>query len=72
MSDHRPGPGWRRGSEAQRATAAALTALPAHTHFFHGLPIGRTGDDVDHLVIGPTGGVGDRVAPVVGAGDHHT
>lgn len=55
MSDHRPGPGWRRGSEAQRATAAALTALPAHTHFFHGLPIGRTGDDVDHLVIGPTG-----------------
>lgn len=55
MSDHRPGPGWGRGSDGQRATAAALTALPADTHFFHGLPIGRTGDEVDHLVVGPTG-----------------
>ena len=55
MSDHRAGSGWGRGADGQRATAAALSALPATCHFFHGLPIGRGGDEVDHLIIGPTG-----------------
>lgn len=54
-SDHRSGAGWGRGAEGQRATAAALAALPTSSQYFHGLAVGRTGDEVDHLVVGPSG-----------------
>lgn len=43
-----------KGAQGERATHEALLALSGYV-VAHGLKIGRTRGDIDHLVIGPTG-----------------
>jgi hypothetical protein len=58
----RPGEGpdqvaanWARGAAGERTTERALMALPPTYHIFHGLKTARSGSDIDHVVIGPSG-----------------
>ena len=44
-----------KGVAGEQATAAELATLPSSYRVFHGLKIGSTKGDIDHLVIGPTG-----------------
>ena len=46
---------WAKGAEGERATAAELDRLPGNFYVHHGLKLGTTKGDIDHLVIGPTG-----------------
>ena len=39
----------------ERAVASRLSTLPPGWTVLHSLPIGRTGADIDHLVVGPGG-----------------
>ena len=45
----------RKGIEGERATSEALSDLPSSYRVAHGLKIGTTKGDIDHLVIGPSG-----------------
>ncbi len=45
----------RKGIEGERATSEALSDLPSSYRVAHGLKIGTTKADIDHLVIGPSG-----------------
>jgi hypothetical protein len=46
---------WYAAASGEIAVAAALSALPAGWQVFHGLPVGMSGSDVNHLVVGPAG-----------------
>ncbi len=45
----------RRGTEGEEATHDALTALPSSYRVAHGLKMGTSKADIDHVVIGPSG-----------------
>ncbi|MBK6669735.1 MAG: NERD domain-containing protein [Actinobacteria bacterium] len=45
----------RKGAEGERATAAELATLPPTYRVVHGLKVGKTKADIDHLVVGPSG-----------------
>jgi hypothetical protein len=46
---------WRRGANAEHASAEWLGRLPEGWFVFHDVPLGERGAPVDHLVIGPGG-----------------
>lgn len=46
---------WYAGATGERSVAARLAALPAGWTVLHSLPVGRSGADIDHLVVGPGG-----------------
>jgi hypothetical protein len=46
---------WRMGEKGENLVARNLAGLDDHWHVLHSIPIGDTGADVDHLVIGPAG-----------------
>ena len=43
------------GADGERAVASALAQLPDGWTVLHSLPVGRSGADIDHLVVGPAG-----------------
>jgi hypothetical protein len=57
----RPGRGqaderaWRLGAEGEIAIAAELDRLPSPWRTLHSVPVGDSGSDIDHVVIGPGG-----------------
>jgi hypothetical protein len=46
---------WYTGAMGERTVAARLATLPAGWTVLHSLPVGRSGGDIDHLVVGPGG-----------------
>jgi len=46
---------WYTGATAERAVAARLATLPPGWSVLHSLPVGRSGADIDHLIVGPGG-----------------
>lgn len=46
---------WARGAAGEQATERELLKLPPTFHIVHGLTVSRSGSDIDHVVIGPTG-----------------
>jgi len=46
---------WYAGATGERVVAARLSTLPSGWTVLHSLPVGRSGADIDHLVIGPAG-----------------
>lgn len=46
---------WYTGAIAERAVAARLATLPPGWSVLHSLPVGRSGADIDHLIVGPGG-----------------
>jgi hypothetical protein len=51
-ADARP---WFSGADGERTVAALLARLPEGWTVLHSLPVGRSGADIDHLVLGPAG-----------------
>jgi hypothetical protein len=51
-ADARP---WFSGADGERTVAALLARLPEDWTVLHSLPVGRSGADIDHLVVGPAG-----------------
>jgi hypothetical protein len=45
----------RRGVGGERVTVWWLGRLPAGWHVFHDIPVGDAGENIGHLVIGPSG-----------------
>ena len=46
---------WRRGAEAEEATALLLSRLPRRYAIFHDRQVPGSRANLDHLVVGPTG-----------------
>lgn len=46
---------WVAGIEGEQETAKYLTQLDSQWHTMHSIPVGESGKDIDHLVIGPGG-----------------
>jgi hypothetical protein len=46
---------WFSGADGERTVAALLAGLPEDWTVLHSLPVGRSGADIDHLVVGPAG-----------------
>jgi catechol 2,3-dioxygenase-like lactoylglutathione lyase family enzyme len=46
---------WYTDAMGERTVAARLATLPAGWTVLHSLPVGRSGGDIDHLVVGPGG-----------------
>jgi hypothetical protein len=46
---------YRIGADGEEVVGGVLSALPPGWHAIHSIPVGRSGTDIDHLVIGPGG-----------------
>ena len=51
---------WRKGQRGEVLVAARLDRLPPSWRVLHDITIDEAGHNVDHLIIGPGGGVDDR------------
>jgi hypothetical protein len=46
---------WRLGAKGERLVGTALAKLPSDWFVLHDLPLGTSGANLDHLVVGPGG-----------------
>ena len=46
---------WRKGAEGEIEVARRLAKLPDTFRVLHSIPVGSSGRDIDHLIIGPAG-----------------
>lgn len=46
---------WYLGAQGEIIVGKTLTLLPSNWRVFHALPVGTSGADIDHLVLGPGG-----------------
>jgi Nuclease-related domain len=46
---------WRKGALGERFNGWLLERLPQGWHAFHDIPVGTSGVNIDHLVVGPAG-----------------
>src|SRR4051812_49034648 len=46
---------WRAGADGEEEVARSLDKLPDGWCILHAVPVGETGSDIDHVIIGPGG-----------------
>lgn len=46
---------WQKGANGERLVGFVLGRLPTGWHVFHDIPVGVSGANIDHVVVGPAG-----------------